>query len=311
MSLDTEAPLASVSAAHLYTMPDTGSVHTALDLDEALDYLRGSLNLGTLRQNQRRSRILCGGFVPTAIDEGSKLMFRSSRWHPSRLVRGSIALGLAIMGTVLVWVAVARPSTPDSAFDTAPDGQSISTSPSASKPTSKRSTARADQSDVRDKITGLVLPESDPVSVSIPRIGVQSRLVDLGRDADGAMEVPQNPARAGWFTGGPAPGALGPAVISGHVTWDGAPGVFYRLGTMRHGDQVTVARKDGKTAVFTVTRVDRFSKSRFPSGAVYGAIDHAGLRLITCGGAYDAVRHRYLDNVVVFARLEAVRGRRG
>ena len=34
---------------------------------------------------------------------GSKLMFRSSRWHPSRLVRASIApLGLAIIGTVLV-----------------------------------------------------------------------------------------------------------------------------------------------------------------------------------------------------------------
>jgi len=33
MSLDTEAPLASVSAAHLYTMPDTGSVQTALDLE--------------------------------------------------------------------------------------------------------------------------------------------------------------------------------------------------------------------------------------------------------------------------------------
>jgi hypothetical protein len=70
MSLDTEAPLASVSAAHLYTTPDTGSVHTALDLDEALDYLRGSRNLGTLRQNQRCTRILCGGFVPTAVDEG-------------------------------------------------------------------------------------------------------------------------------------------------------------------------------------------------------------------------------------------------
>jgi hypothetical protein len=54
--------------------------------------------------------------------------------------------------------------------------------------------------------------------------------------------------------------------------------------------------------------VARFSKSRFPSRAVYGAIDHAGLRLITCGGTYDAARHRYLDNVVVFAKLEAVRG---
>ena len=45
----------------------------------------------------------------------------------------------------------------------------------------------------------------------------------------------------------------------------------------------------------------------FPSEAVYGAIDHAGLRLITCGGTYEAARDKYLDNVVVFARLVAVR----
>jgi hypothetical protein len=68
-----------------------------------------------------------------------------------------------------------------------------------------------------------------------------------------------------------------------------------------------VTRKDGKIAVFTVTRVARFSKFRFPSEAVYGPIDHAGLRLITCGGTYDAARHRYLDNVIVFAKLESVR----
>jgi sortase (surface protein transpeptidase) len=110
------------------------------------------------------------------------------------------------------------------------------------------------------------------------------------------------PARAG-FSEGPTPGALGPAVIAGHVTWNGAPAIFHRLSTMRPGDQVTVTRKDGKTAVFTVTRVARFSKSQFPSRAVYGPIDHAGLRLLTCGGTYDAARHRYLDN----ANLEAVR----
>jgi sortase (surface protein transpeptidase) len=146
------------------------------------------------------------------------------------------------------------------------------------------------------------------VAVSIPRIGVRSTLVDLGLDRDGAMEVPRDPALAGWFTRGPAPGALGPAVIAGHVTWDGAPAVFHRLSTLRRGDHVSVTRKDGKTAVFSVSRVDRFSKARFPSRAVYGAIDHAGLRLITCGGTYDAARQRYLDNVVVFARLEAVSG---
>jgi sortase (surface protein transpeptidase) len=238
--------------------------------------------------------------------EGSKLMFSSSRWHPRRLVRVSIAVGLAIIGVVLVWAALARPSTPDSALAGAPSGPSTpSTSPAASKPIPERA-SRADQ-DVRDQITGLVLPESDPVAVAIPRIGVRSRLVKLGLDPDGAMELPDPPV-AGWFSRGATPGALGPAVISGHVTWDGAPAVFYRVGTMRPGDRVTVTRKDGRTAVFTVSRVARFSKSQFPSGAVYGPIDHAGLRLITCGGTYDAARHKYLDNVVVFAKLEAVHG---
>ena len=242
---------------------------------------------------------------------GSKLMFSSSSGHASRLVRGLIAVGLAIIGAALIWAALARPSTPDPALAPAPDDHSIpSTSPSAPQPTPERPTAGAGQTDLRDQTTGLVLPESDPVSVSIPRIGVRSRLVELGLDRDGAMEVPA-PADAGWFSEGPSPGALGPAVIAGHVTWNGAPEVFYRLGTLQRGDQVTVTRKDGKTAVFTVSRVARFSKSRFPSRAVYGRIDHAGLRLITCGGTYDAARHSYLDNIVVFAKLEAVRGAGG
>jgi sortase (surface protein transpeptidase) len=232
-------------------------------------------------------------------------MFGSSGRRPSRPVTALIAVGLAIIGAVLVWAALARPSTPD-ALPPAPSDQSMpSTSSSAAKPTPERARARADQN-LRDQITGLVLPESEPIAVSIPRIGVRSRLVPLGLDKNGEMETPA-PDDAGWYTRGPSPGALGPAVITGHVTWN-RPAIFYRLGTMRRGDQVSVTRKDGKTAVFTVTRVTRFSKSRFPSQAVYGPIDHAGLRLITCGGTYDAARHKYLDNVVVFAKLKAVHG---
>jgi hypothetical protein len=241
---------------------------------------------------------------------GSKLIFSSFSWPPSRRARAFVAIGLGIIGAVLVWAALARPPTPDSALAPAPNGDwTPSTSPSAHNATPERPAERADH--VRDQITGLVLPESEPVAVSIPSLGVRSTLVDLGLDSNGAMEVPQDPARAGWFSGGPTPGALGPAVIAGHVTWNGAPAVFHRLSSMRHGDQVTVIRKDGKTAVFTVSRVARFSKSQFPSRAVYGPINHAGLRLITCGGTYDAARHTYLDNVVVFARLEAVRGPHG
>jgi sortase (surface protein transpeptidase) len=235
-------------------------------------------------------------------------MLSPSSWHASRLVKALIAAGLAIIGAVLVWAALARPSAPEPALAPAPDDHSMpSTSPRAPQPTPEETTAGADQTDLRDQTRGLVLPESEPVAVSIPKIGVRSRLVQLGLKDDGEMETPADPALAGWFTGGPTPGALGPAVIAGHVTWNGAPEVFYRLGSLRPGDEVTVTRKDGKTGIFTISRVARFSKSRFPSRTVYGRIDHAGLRLITCGGTYDAARHRYADNVIVFAKLEAVR----
>ena len=221
-------------------------------------------------------------------------------------MKGLIAVGLAIIGVVLVWAALARPAAPEPALAPAPNDHSMrSTPPSAAQPTSQESTAQADQTDLRDQTRGLVLPESEPMAVSIPSIGVRSRLVKLGLKDDGEMQTPADPAVAGWFTGGPTPGALGPAVIAGHVTWNGAREVFYRLGSLRPGDEVTVSRKDGKTAIFTVSRVARFSKERFPSRAVYGRIDHAGLRLITCGGTYDG--HKYADNVIVFARLEAVR----
>ena len=246
----------------------------------------------------------------TAVHGGMELLFSASSWHARRPVRALIAVGLAIIGAVLVWTALARPSAPDSAVDPAPNEHSVPPSPSSSTPQPSPGPPRAssDQTDLRDRTTGLVLPASDPVAVSIPKLGVKSRLVSLGLEDDGEMEVPKDPARAGWFVRGATPGQLGPAVIAGHVTWDGAPAVFHRLGTMRRGDQVTVTREDGRTATFTVTRVDQFSKSRFPSREVYGQIDHAGLRLITCGGTYDAARRTYLDNVVVFARLESVRG---
>ena len=163
------------------------------------------------------------------------------------------------------------------------------------------------QGGIRDSVVGPYLPESAPVRVTIPTLDVTSDLVELGLTDTGAMEVPTDPAVAGWYTRAPAPGALGPAVIAGHVTWNGEAAVFYELGSLRSGDTVEVDRSDGKTAVFSVQRVARFSKDEFPTRAVYGPVNHASLRLITCGGLYDESNHRYLDNVVVFARLTEVR----
>ena len=147
------------------------------------------------------------------------------------------------------------------------------------------------------------VPASPPVRLQVPAIGVDSDLMPLGLEDDGSLEVPPDGFPAGWFTGAPMPGDVGPAVMAGHVDWDGSPGVFYDLRFLTPGDEITVTRADDSTVVFAVASVEQFPKDAFPSAAVYGNLDHPGLRLITCGGSFDAGERSYEDNIVVFADL--------
>ncbi|MBM4535859.1 class F sortase [Rhodococcus hoagii] len=142
-----------------------------------------------------------------------------------------------------------------------------------------------------------------PDRLVVAAIGVDTELIDLGLEPDGTLEVPPGAFPAGWYSGSPVPGERGPAILAGHVDWGGEPGVFLRLHELVPGDTIDTIRSDGVTAVFRVTRVDRYAKAEFPTAAVYGNIDHPGLRLITCGGEFDTAARSYRDNTVVFADL--------
>jgi len=158
-------------------------------------------------------------------------------------------------------------------------------------------------------ITPLVLAASTPSAITIPSIGVQSTLVQLGLNPDKSIEVPSldDPdSKAGWYKYSPTPGQIGPTVILGHV--DSAkygPGVFFKLGALQPGATVEVTLTDRIVAVFTVDKVGAYPKSAFPSTAVYGSIDHPGLRLITCGGTFDPAAGSYESNIVAYATLTA------
>lgn len=148
------------------------------------------------------------------------------------------------------------------------------------------------------------LSASAPEHLTIPSIGVSAGpLMSLGIDRAGGLEVPPDATTVGWFELGPTPGERGPAVVAAHVDYAGVPGAFTRLHDVAEGDEVTVRRRDGTSAVFTAYRVDRYEKSAFPTEQVYGDTDGAELRLITCGGDFDRGSGQYRDNVVVYARL--------
>jgi sortase (surface protein transpeptidase) len=144
-------------------------------------------------------------------------------------------------------------------------------------------------------------PVASPVSLTIPLIGVKTTLITLGLAAGGALQVPSTTSVAGWYTGSPRPGAIGSAIIVGHIDSVNGPGVFFRLSELRRGDDVYVKRADGTMAEFRVTSVQSYLKDRFPTQAVYGPTPDAELRLITCGGAFDPATGHYLSNIVVYA----------
>lgn len=156
---------------------------------------------------------------------------------------------------------------------------------------------------------GPVLARSVPVSITIPRIGVHSAVFEVGLNPDGTIQVPplsHSPLtnEAAWYRYSPTPGQIGPSIIEGHI--DSAaqgPSVFYRLGALRPGDTIDVGLRDGVVALFRVTGVRQYPKSQFPTATVYGNTDYAGLRLLTCGGTFDAAVGHYLSNTVVYASL--------
>lgn len=184
-------------------------------------------------------------------------------------------------------------TTPASPAPSASGAPRISPSQSSSRPSAASS-------------RGPLLPPSVPARLEIPSIGISSNLLQLGIGADHSVEVPPlgRDSRAGWFRYSPTPGQLGPSLILGHVdSVKYGPGVFFRLGALRLGSSVTVVRSDHTVAVFRVDRVVSYPKDHFPVLEVYGNTDHAGLRLITCGGRFDFGTHSYVDNIVAFASL--------
>jgi sortase (surface protein transpeptidase) len=142
-----------------------------------------------------------------------------------------------------------------------------------------------------------------PVRIEIPAIGVTSSLDRLGRAPDKTVQVPSRWEVAGWYAAGTRPGDPGSAVILGHVDSRSGPAVFYRLRELRRGDLVAVARADGSTVRFAVQRTEQYDKRRFPTDEVYYPTLTPALRLVTCGGEFDATAGHYRSNIIVFATL--------
>ena len=117
------------------------------------------------------------------------------------------------------------------------------------------------------------------------------------RPQSGALGIPADIKKVGWWRDGAAPGAAnGTVLIGGHV--DSAKkgaGAFYPLKSARRGDIVTVDSRR-----YRVTTVKIVRKEALPT-SIYTRTGPARLVLVTCGGPFNAKTGHYRDNVIVTA----------
>ncbi|PRY14079.1 class F sortase [Kineococcus rhizosphaerae] len=141
-----------------------------------------------------------------------------------------------------------------------------------------------------------------PVRLEVPSLGVDAEVVAVGVRDDGAMELPEDPRRVGWYRWGPVPGQEGNAVLAGHVdTRRAGAGALLDLASVEPGALVRVTGADGAVREFHVTARVAVAKEELPTAEVFARQGPARLVVITCGGPFDRASGRYEQNVVVTA----------
>jgi sortase A len=143
-----------------------------------------------------------------------------------------------------------------------------------------------------------------PIQLQIPTLAIDAKVQDVGIAKSGAMGIPSNFTDVAWYKYGPVPGAIGNAVIDGHL--DNAvslPGVFKHLGDIHIGDDIYVVNASGQQLHFKVTKTESLDYNSTSTDEIFGPSATSNLILITCGGTWNQSIKEYSNRLIVFSTL--------
>jgi hypothetical protein len=215
------------------------------------------------------------------------------------------ALAAALVGVGAGWFGTAAGALPAGA-GALPAGAGAALTAAAASPARAPDRARGPSSaDPQPATTARPASSQafDPEEIVLPS-GARAPVDAAGVTPDGVLDVPDDPARVGWWTGGARAGEpFGSLVLAGHVdTRRDGVGVLAELMALRPGSTVEVRGKGRLT--YRVDRVLQAPKARLAeeTDPFRRDVRHR-LVLITCSGTFDTRTHRYSDNLVVIATL--------
>lgn len=142
-----------------------------------------------------------------------------------------------------------------------------------------------------------------PARLRVPSLGIDAKVEEVGRKADGSMGTPADFMNVGWWSEGQKPGEAGNAVFDGHVNNAlTKPGIFEHLSQVREGDYITVSDAKGYTLVYEVSEVSLYDTDQAPLAKIFATTGPSRLVLITCDGEWEEVQRSFDKRLVVVAR---------
>ncbi|WP_413316590.1 sortase [Agrococcus sp. 1P02AA] len=246
------------------------------------------------------------------MHEQQGLPSRRSRREPLRVRQRRIRALLAIVSIAAIavgaWLLIPRGL--DAASEGAPTGApsgapstAIATPDATEAPAATESPAAPAGVGFRDAApTAPAASRDEPARVRVASVGLDLGVVPVGVREDGQMDVPELVSELGWYRYGPEPGAAdGSAVLAAHVDSDIGAAPMAAVLQASAGDVVEVEMRSGELQRFEITSIEQLSKDDLPLESLFARSGEHVVRLITCGGEWDAAAGAYEDNIVVTA----------
>ena len=227
-----------------------------------------------------------------------------------RALRASWALALgnliALLLLTAVYVFVFNPVRPSSGSQTQPAVQTVPKSPSSSDNKSAPATAAArSQTPAAPPTPG---PSCAPTHLSIPELGVDAAVVQIGLDPQGNLGSPSDAdkKKAGWYPSALAGAARGSVILTGHTYHDESAIFRTDFDQKVHlGMAVQVSCPDGGRFSYRVTqakvdlRVEDYS-AFIDTGRLYATDGPPQVLIVTCTN-WNPIRRDYDQRGVLVA----------
>jgi len=147
-----------------------------------------------------------------------------------------------------------------------------------------------------------------PVGIQVPaaQIDAEIEVLDI---VNGVMANPTGPWVVSWYQQTAELGVIGNVVLAGHVDyWNVGPSVFYHVGSLAEGDEITLTGANSATFTYAVVSNNTYGVQELTGGKLAEVVSATAtpvLTMITCGGEFDYVNGEYLSRTVVRANLKA------